>query len=428
MKQHRTHSRHQRLILTGCLTVLAGLTAIGMAFFILNRYPKYAALGADELRNLIGDERVARLETVVLQAEDWMHQLRYKITKEPSPAPWNNGPTTSNSSASSLPGPSVGTTSGKNNSPKNLPAAPASKLPSDGSQLFTNLQKSTGISSGEWFLPSLPSMGNIAGEGTWQPYLRDSTGRVVAERTFLQPDPQRPYAVVAIVAFDLENTRLHFVLGTTEPKSDVSIPRSGTIPAVDMAPGVLLAAFNGGFRAQDGHFGTEVNGVTLIPPRDGLGTVAIFADGTVQIGEWGTEITPKPDLVIIRQNGPLMIHDGQISPNIADNNPTDWGYTLGGKVATYRSALGISSDGRTLYYAAGGGVTRPEMALALQVAGVYQAVQLDINDYWVHFDRIQFVGHKVIADPLLPAMKQEDDQRYLKGFTRDYFYVTTTVK
>lgn len=50
---------------------------------------------------------------------------------------------------------------------------------------------------------------------------------------------------------------------------------------------------------------------------------------------------------------------------------------------------------------------------------------MDINDYWVHFDRIQFVGHSVVADPLLPVMKQEDDQRYIKGFTRDFFYVTS---
>ena len=417
MVQPRNHHRHQRLIQMSCLTIVVGLVAVGSLFLILNRYPKFAALGADELRNFIGNERVAKLETAVLQAEDWLHQWRYKISNKPLTAPWGNESVASNSPTASSPGSSASNTVEKAN--------PSKSLSSGGSKLQSSIQNLLGIPSGEWSLPSLPPMGKIAGEGTWQPYLRDPTGRVVAERTFLQPDPQRPYAVVAIVAFDLQYTRLHFVLGNTEPKSSVSIPRPGTIPSTDMAPGVLLAAFNGGFRAQDGNFGTVVNGIALLPLRDGLGTVAIYSDGTVRIGMWGTEITSQPDLVILRQNGPLMIHNGQIAPNIAENNPQDWGFTLGGVVATYRSAIGISKDGRTLYYAAGGGLTRPELADALQTAGVYQAVQMDINDYWVHFDRIQFVGHNVVADPLLPAMKKEDDQRYIQGFTRDFFYVTS---
>lgn len=425
MVQSKNHNRRQRLILMSCLTVLVGLVAVGSLFLILNRWPKFAALGADELRNFIGNERVAKLETVVLQAEDWLHQWRYKIANQPLTAPWGNESVASNSPVASSPGSSASTAVGNSNPTKSLPSVSKSKVSNGGLKLQSSNQNLIGVPSGEWSLPSLPPMGNIVGEGTWQPYLRDSTGRVVAERTFLQPDPQRPYAVVAIVAFDLQNTRLHFVLGNTEPKSSVSIPRPGTIPSADLTPSILLAAFNGGFRAQDGNFGTVVNGIALLPLRDGLGTVAIYSDGTVRIGTWGTEITSKPDLVILRQNGPLMIHNGQIAPNIAENNPQDWGFTLGGKVATYRSALGISKDGKTLYYAAGGGLTRPELAYALQTAGVYQAVQMDINDYWVHFDRIQFVGHSVVADPLLPVMKQEDDQRYIKGFTRDFFYVTS---
>src|SRR5581483_5543874 len=104
--------------------------------------------------------------------------------------------------------------------------------------------------SSVWHLPTLPVWATIAGAGQWSAYLRNASGQVIAERAFLQPDPDRPYAVVAIVAFDLQATRLHIVLGTDEPRSPVVIRRTGAIPAADSKPGVLLAAFNGGFKAR----------------------------------------------------------------------------------------------------------------------------------------------------------------------------------
>ncbi len=397
-----SRSFRKRLILAGGLVALLFLGMIGSAFLILSHWPKIGALGADQLRSLVGDQTVANMETIVLQSYDQMRQWEHQITNTPSTPPWN------------IPTPLEGQSS-----------SPRSKGAQSASNGALKPQQAPSISR-VWELPSIPPLGSIAGEGIWQPYIHDSSGRIVAERVFLQPDAARPYAVVAIVAFDLQNTRLHFVLGNTEPKSAVSIPRTGLIPKRDMQPGFLLAAFNGGFRAQDGNFGVVTDGVTLIPLRDGLGTVGIYADGRVVIGEWGTDIQQTPDLVVIRQNGPLMIRNGVINPNIADNNPQDWGYTIGGKVATYRSALGVSRDGRTLYYAAGGGLTRPELAKALLSAGVYQAIQMDINDYWVHFDAIQSIGQRLTAAPLLDIMMQEDDQRYLKGFTRDFFYVTAT--
>jgi hypothetical protein len=70
-------------------------------------------------------------------------------------------------------------------------------------------------------------------------------GQTLAYRAFLQPDPERPYAITAIVAFDLHAIQLHFVLGIEEPRSPVAIPRTGKIPLADVTSGRLLAAFNG---------------------------------------------------------------------------------------------------------------------------------------------------------------------------------------
>jgi len=76
-------------------------------------------------------------------------------------------------------------------------------------------------------------------------YLRDSAENVVAYRTFLQPDSQRPYVTVVVVAFNLQTTRLHFVLGYEEPASSVFISRPAHIPDSVMQPGkywLLLTA------------------------------------------------------------------------------------------------------------------------------------------------------------------------------------------
>ena len=76
----------------------------------------------------------------------------------------------------------------------------------------------------------------------------------------------------------------------------------------------VLAAFNGGFKAEHGHFGAMVAGEVALPPRPGLGTLAIETDGRVRLGVWGSEIVPSATDVAWRQNGPLIVHDGEIDP------------------------------------------------------------------------------------------------------------------
>jgi hypothetical protein len=269
-------------------------------------------------------------------------------------------------------------------------------------------------------------LGALDGEGQWSGYIRDAGDQVVAYRTFLQPDAERPYAVVAVVALDLNATRLGFVLGSEEPASEVKGERTGRIPEADFKPGRLLAVFNGGFKARHGKFGAMANGLVALPPRDGLGTVALYADGRIGIGAWGRDIRPNVPMLAWRQNGPLIVQAGVINPHTADNDPKDWGYTtVDNETATWRSGLGLSEDGQKLYYAAGPKLTVEALAHALRAAGAYQAVQLDINNYWVHFDGIQAHGDGLQTLPLFESMGAENDRRYLQAYTRDYFYVTS---
>ena len=268
-------------------------------------------------------------------------------------------------------------------------------------------------------------MGALTGEGQWSAYITSPSHQVLAYRAFLQPDPTRPYAVVAIVAFNLNATRLKFVLGTDEPVSPVQVYRPGKIPPADVHSGLVVAAFNGGFRTRHGDFGVMVGGITVLQPRVGLGTVAMYADGRVRIGAWGTDITSSRDILAWRQNGPLILHNGQLNPRTAVDAPGDWGYTVNGATAVLRSGLAISADGGTLYYLAGPYLTLPALATAIVATGAVQGMQLDINSYWVHFTALQTNLTPPRATPLLDSMTQSPG-RYLGIWSRDFFYVMAT--
>jgi len=218
---------------------------------------------------------------------------------------------------------------------------------------------------------------------------------------------------------------LHYVLGTQEPSVPKGPKGTGAIPPQDQRPGILLATFNGGFKGVHGYYGAMQAGIIALPPRDGFAVVAMYKDGRVRIGDWGRTITQTQDLVAWRQNARLIIQDGQITPRVATDLVSDWGGNYGAMV-TWRSALGLSADNRTMYYFAGPSLLMPILARAMVAAGVQQGLELDINPYWVHFTAIQPQGNTLVAEPLFPAQMKESKDRYLHASARDFFYVTTS--
>jgi hypothetical protein len=259
----------------------------------------------------------------------------------------------------------------------------------------------------------------------WSPFVYTPDVQPVLERALVSPDPTRPYVETALVRIDLRLAQLHLVAGTQEPVSKVHTPRPGAIPLADQRVGRLLAAFNGGFKAANGAFGMAVDRVTLLPPIDGLATLAFYRDGRTSLGAWGKDIKPAPDLVAYRQNCPLLL-DGGLPTAFADtDDPALWGKTVKNKIATWRSGLGLSADGRYLIYTAGDGLTVPALAQALQSAGATRAMQLDINSWWTRFvtyaldDR----SNHLVAQKLLQDMVG-DQRQFLAPDSRDFFYVT----
>jgi hypothetical protein len=389
-KQLPRWKRVVQWILGVIIVVIVVLLAI---MVMLSKWPIIGAHGADVLRTLFGDKTVAAMETGIYSTEDTIKQWADTIGFTPR--------------AVARP---VGLISVTPSS--NLPAAPGQSA-------------STVLTVAPWIPPALTPISTIKGEGSWSPYLNDSAGHVVAYLTSFQPDPKRDYTVAAAVAFDLNTTKLHFVLGTTEPYSPNSAPRSGAIPASDRVPGVLLAMFNGGFKAHQGMFGAMANGEVALPPKDGLGTLAIDQNGNVSIGAWGKDINATTNWAAWRQNGPLIIHQGAITPKVSHPLPTDWGDTVGGTVPVWRSGIGLSADGKTLYYVCGPSLTVEALANSLLALGAANAMQLDINNYWVHFVGVTTDGSKLILHPLFPAQMKQNIDRYLWHYERDYFYVTS---
>ena len=249
----------------------------------------------------------------------------------------------------------------------------------------------------------------LAGEGVWTtdglPGLRHSTFPLAA-KTFLRPDPARPYALVTLLQIDLRFARLHIVPGIQEPGGPIGMPGSGLIPTQDAAGQRLLAVFNGGFKYADGHYGLMSNGTVYVPPVQGAATIAVLRDGTVIMGPWGRDpqlTTANHALIAWRQNADLLINHGRISAQTQDGSA--WGLSILNSTYTWRSGIGLTRNG-TLLYAGGSWLSAATLARALQAAGAVTAMQLDINPFWVRaFTYTRDAAGQLAATRLNPGMQ-----------------------
>ncbi len=372
------------------LVLVAALTILPAAF------PAFGANMADFLRLIFGPQPVANLESASFRLHDELSRFLYKDGK-PQIA-WNYS-----------------------DQPETFTSRGAPKL---ASPIVHNKLSLLGRD----VVSASPQLG-------WQAYGPSVNGEPVMARALVAPDPHRPYAAVALVRMDLAQLQLHMMPGSLEPAHPAqlaqAIPNPGVIPPADQ--NYLMAAFNGGFKAVHGRYGMMVDGVTLLPPLPNVATVAIYRDGHIQIGVWGKDIGPSPDIVAFRQNCPPLIDAGQLNPDISvDSHQGAWGYTVNTDI-TWRTALGITQGGRYLIYAVGNGTSVATLAQALQDAGAYSAMQLDINQYYAHFLTYQPAtglaasqGFQLEGVPLLDKMINIR-HLYLTPDTRDFFYLTVRV-
>ena len=324
---------HHRLAGLGILAGIADPpdTLAVVAYAATNIWPNLGAGAVDLARGIFGDKFVSQVENFVLSSEDKLKQIQYSLLKTTPAAPWQTA------------------------TPVQYPAV----HPSSNNDACASFHPFQAMAHQSRYYPF-----RLATEECACPWQHAGGRRMDClsqrcereSRGLSDLSAAGPPAALCIGGGGgvyLQATRLHFVLGYEEPASKVFISRPARIPASDMLPGKILAAFNGGFKAQHGHFGVMLDGVTLIPPRDGFGTVAIYEDGKVRLGAWGTDITPFAGYSGL---APKRSTDHSKRADQSPHSVTDpkvWGYTTDGGTATGRSALGISQDGATLYYAVG---------------------------------------------------------------------------
>ncbi|MGB8648519.1 MAG: phosphodiester glycosidase family protein [Anaerolineae bacterium] len=417
----RASRKWRRMILTATAIILGiGLLGLVTLAVLPALSPTAGAAVADQLRAWVGPEPVAELESLSFQFQDALNQIRYRTGNEQPQLSWatTGGVTETPDAASPVEPPAVDAPLTPTPAPTAVPdptatpQADALQMSRHGGVNMPALATAT---------PTIPS-----GFG-WQPFGPTPAGQFVLARTVLQPDPLRPYAQAAVVRIDLANTSLHLAPGSVEPiaaRGVAPFPRPGMIPLDQQTSGNLVAAFNGGFKAVNGAYGMFSNGITILPPQNGIATVALYRDGSVQMGAWGSELKGSPDLIALRQNCPLLVDDGVINPQVQIENPQLWGYTVKNLDTTWRSGLGLTADGRYLIYAAGPSLTVQALATALQHAGAYYAMQLDINAPYTRFVTFWNIApNHLVADKLLSQMVGTPSQ-FLTPYDRDFFYLT----
>ena len=372
--------------------VVVGLAIVGAgAGLLAYEDPGIIPQAVDAARAIFGPQPVALVESWVFQAQDRVRQARYQATGAAPQIQW------------------VAPAERPKSSRMIKPAK--ATLPTDTPPSSDMIDTSSG--------PATET------KVAWSPFIYAANGQPVLERALVAPDPTRPYVETALVRIDLLAAQLHLIAGTQEPRSLAHVARPGMIPLADQRSGSLLAAFNGGFKAANGEFGMAVGGAVLLPPIDRLATLAIYRDGQVKLGAWGSEIRPTPDLVAFRQNCPLLLDGGKPTDSANSDDAVLWGKTVGNKIATWRSGLGLSADGHYLIYAASDGLTVPSLAQALTDAGADRAMQLDINSWWTRFVTYAPIGSskRLTAQKLITSMVG-DARQFLIPDTRDFFYVT----
>lgn len=186
---------------------------------------------------------------------------------------------------------------------------------------------------------------------------------------------------VTVVVLDQSRVRLVLHAGTLLPGRRLGWHSHG--PVLSAAERrALLMVFNGGFKIPAARGGWLAEGRVAVPLVRGAASVVTYADGSTDIGSWGTEVpAPGRTVATVRQNLRLLVDGGRAvlpEPTSQAELEKVWGHTFRHAALVSRSGLGVTADGR-LVWAAGTRVTVRALDDALLAQGVVRAAELDIN-------------------------------------------------
>jgi hypothetical protein len=170
-------------------------------------------------------------------------------------------------------------------------------------------------------------------------------------------------------------------------------PYRFTAPVQPTYARTLVAAFNGGFVMNVAKGGYYTEGRVVDPLRTGAASFVIYADGSVKIGAWGSDVSMTSRVVSVRQNLVPLVADGHLTALASSANWHAWGSTCGvyscaksvpGIEHQWRSGVGITSKG-ALIYVTGPALSPYQLAQVLVRARVVRGMELDINSSWPDF-------------------------------------------
>jgi hypothetical protein len=264
-------------------------------------------------------------------------------------------------------------------------------------------------------------------DGKWTPVsVENDKGAPVMWKTVLHPDKAHPSAELFVVAIELSRVRLHSVAGESEPATEVSSAkghaRSGVVPAERRD--VLLAAFNGGWKGEHGHYGIKVDGVTLVKPREGACTIAVYEDDSVRIAPWVDLADDEPRMRLFRQTPPCMYAKGVRHAGLAAETTTNWGAAANGDPVIRRSAIGLNEGRDTLFFSVSNAMTAPAIADGMHHAGAHDVAELDVNWSFPKFLVFARNASGVLeASSLFASFVFTKSEYVRQRSARDFFYL-----
>ncbi len=300
-------------------------------------------------------------------------------------------------------------------------------------------------------IPPLYTEPKLPGEGIWhrQDMPVDETGGPLIYTTVYRPSAEFPNAIVYLLLFDMKRVSMKLYLGTSEPGAAQCT--SGIDRA--MLPH-LVAVTNGLWQTRHaGRAGIICHGRVLKKMANGVASIVLFKNGSVDILKWNDQI-PVCEVSDARQLKHLIVQDGKVVTTIrrrgkqvdaeiglgsllneerptirvsADGSSNDrWALNLTSGplwfIAT-RSGFGIREDGN-LVYALGHHISTKDLAKALALAGCVRALHGDANPgnsvgllYFME-DR----GKTAKGIRLSPQLDRSTVRRYLKStYPKDFF-------
>jgi Phosphodiester glycosidase len=184
----------------------------------------------------------------------------------------------------------------------------------------------------------------------------------------------------------------------------------------------LLATFNSGFKLKDANGGYYDNGVTAGKLVKGAASFVIYKDGHASVGTWGGDTQMTSDVAFVRQNLRPLISGGVVASDLNSRVESNWGATVGGDLAVWRSGIGVTANA-DLVYVMGDALSVSTLADLLSRAGAINAMQLDINRAWISFMSYHNVGGTMV--PKKMGTFQRPANRYLQSTSRDFIAVYT---